>query len=104
MSLIDIHEEMLKEAKEQEVTEEENEEVKERLEVLSKYAALAEELLEEEYGEDYNEEDVTKLAEYIIDSDLQAQEEYEKVAEYDQYGRIMARAYVDEINDLISDK
>ena len=68
-----------------------------RINEVVKYASLAEEALSEKYGDDYNEEDVIKVAEYMIDSDLALEEEQEKVAEYDQLGRIMAQSYADEL-------
>lgn len=94
MSILDIHAQMLQgEEEEQEKTAE----VEEQVDVLTKYAAAAEELLEDEYGEEYNEDDVIKLAQYLINADVEYLDQYEKVAEFDQYGRVMARAYVDEI-------
>lgn len=72
----------------------------ERVETIVKYASVAEEALSERFGDNYNEDDVIKLAEFLIDSDLEAEEEYEKIAEYDELGRVMARAYVDELSKL----
>ncbi len=90
MSLLDTYNEMQK-------TAEQNAEVVEQIEVLEKYAGAAEQLLNEEYGEDYTAEDVEKLASALIDNDLVAQEEQEKIAELDAAGRIMARSFMDEL-------
>ena len=73
----------------------------ERVDAIVKYASLAEELLSEQYEDNqYNEDDVIKVAEYLIESDLAAEEEQEKVAEYDQLGRIMAQAFSDELSNI----
>ena len=71
-----------------------------RINEVVKYASLAEEALSEKYGDSYNEEDVIKVAEFMIDSDLALEDEQEKVAEYDQLGRIMARSYADELSKI----
>ena len=70
----------------------------ERVEILAKYASLAEELLNDKYGDDYNEADVTKLASYLIDNDVSVHEAQEKVAEYVEAGTVMARAFINEVN------
>ena len=69
-----------------------------RVEILAKYASLAEELLNKQYGDDYNEGDVTKLASYLIDNDVAVYEAQEKVAEYVEAGTVMARAFINEVN------
>lgn len=74
-------------------------ETQERVEILTKYASVAEEMLSEKYGEDYSEEDVTKLAEYLIDNDLEAFEAQEKIAEFVDAGKIMAQSFLQEIQD-----
>lgn len=94
MSLLARYEEMQKLAAEQQAAEQEQ---IEKVAFLTKYASAAEELLEKEYGNDYNADDVEKLAEYLIVADMEASEEAEKVAEYDEAGRIMARAFMDEV-------
>ena len=71
----------------------------ERVEVIEKYAALADNLLAEEYGEDYEADDVVKLAEYLIDYDVEAEEQIEKYAEYETAGRVMADAFMDQLSD-----
>ena len=57
-------------------------ETQERLEVLEKYASAAEEMLESEYGNDYEAEDVEKLASVLIEHDIEVEDENEKVAEW----------------------
>ena len=103
-NLLDIHDEMLKAAAEQSVSVEEEAEaqavVDERVEVLAKYAEAADNLLTEEYGDKYEQKDVEELASMMITQDLQQEEDVEKVAEYDQAGRIMARSFYDEITQL----
>ena len=88
--LLKIHEEMVKVSEEQKLQDE-------RVDAIVKYATQAEELLSKELKDDYNEEDVIKVAETLIDADLETEEEQEKVAEYDQLGRIMARSFLEEI-------
>ncbi len=89
-NLTQLHEEMLKEAAEQA-------EIQENVNILVKYASYAEELLEEKFGDDYTADDVEKLAEALIDNDLAVEAEQEKVAEYDELGRIMARGFLNEL-------
>lgn len=90
--LVELHNEILKEA-------EANEAQQERVNILVKYAAYAESLLEEKYGDDYNAEDVEKLAEALIDNDIAAEAYAEKVAEYGELGREMARNFVAELEE-----
>lgn len=92
MSLLNTYEEMIKEATD-------FEETNERVDFLVKVAAYAEELLEAEYQEDYSAEDVEKLAGALIEMQLEHEEEVEKVAELDEAGRIMARAFMSELED-----
>jgi len=89
------------------VTAEENvkeaeatQEVDERVEVLAKYAEAADGLLAEEYGEDYNESDVEKLATLMINYDLEQEEAMDKVAEFEQAGQIMAHAFSQELDRI----
>lgn len=70
------------------------------VEVLSKYAAVADEMLTKDHGEDYNEDDVAELAGYLIDHDMEVQAQQEKVAEYVEAGQIMARAFSTEMAKL----
>jgi len=71
-------------------------------EVIEKYAAFADNLLAEEYGEDYEEEDVVKLATLLIEDDLQA-EELEKYAEFEVAGQVMAASFLDALSDTAED-
>lgn len=92
MGLLDTYETMQKEAEVQEVESQ-------RREMLTKYASAAEELLENEYGEDYKAEDVENLAEKLIDLDVEAVEEQQKVAEYVEAGKVMANAFIKELKE-----
>lgn len=92
MSLLDLHQEMLKQAEVNEVD-------KQRVEVISEYAKLAEAALDQEYGEGkYSQDDVVKVAQALIDQDIELEENMMKVAEFDEAGRIMARAFIDEVS------
>lgn len=71
--------------------------VDERMEALYKYASLADHYLAEEYGEDYVEEDVIKLAQLMINHDIEQEDAMEKVAELEQAGIVMARAFKAEL-------
>jgi len=68
-----------------------------RLEVLNKYATTADNMLAEEYGNDYSEDDVTELATYLIEKDAALEEKQEKIAEQHQLGIIMAKAFKAEL-------
>jgi hypothetical protein len=92
MGLLETYEEMQKEAAVNEVKAQ-------RREILTKYASAAEELLENEYGDDYEAADVENLAEKLIDLDIEAADNAEKVAAYEQAGQIMARAFVKELKE-----
>lgn len=70
----------------------------ERLDVISKYAEVAEIALKENYGEGgYTNEHIVKVAQMLLDEDIEAEEQMAKVAEFDEAGRIMARSFVDEL-------
>tara|TARA_Y100001938_G_scaffold151168_1_gene246799 strand:- start:4935 stop:5264 length:330 start_codon:yes stop_codon:yes gene_type:complete len=69
-----------------------------RVEVLNKYASAADNLLAEEYGEDYTEDDVVELAQRLINNDIEQEEAQEKVAEYVEAGTVMARAFMNELS------
>ena len=77
-NLIDTYNAMLEEratAEEDQVKEAEaSQAVDERVEVLAKYAEAADGLLAEEYGEDYEEADVEKLATLMINYDIDQEE------------------------------
>ena len=70
-----------------------------RVEVLTKYASAADNLLAEEYGDDYEESDVIELAHKMINHDISQEENQEKVAEYVEAGQVMARAFISELNE-----
>ena len=70
-----------------------------RVEVLTKYASEADNLLAEEYGDDYEESDVIELAQKMINHDISQEENQEKVAEYVEAGQVMARAFISELNN-----
>lgn len=102
-------EEQVKEAEAEvpEMTEEEAELVQARMEVFSKYASAADDLLAQQHGDDYTANDVEELATLMINHDLavEAQEEemQEKVAEAVETGQIIARAHFAELQRLISE-
>lgn len=69
--------------------------VNERLKVLEEYAEAADGLMAEEYGKDYTEADVVKLAELMIQNDMEQEENLEKIAELEDQGKIMGNAAAD---------
>jgi len=95
--LLDVYESMVKEAAE---TQEDEQLKQAQVEALAKYAHAADDLLAAEYGEDYTQEDVEKLASMMIEHDLQEEAEEEKTAEWDEAGRQMARAFIQELNSI----
>lgn len=101
MGLLDVYNNMRAAQEEQEkvaeVQTEQYQEVDARLEELEKYASFADELLTQEFGDDYSEDDVVKLAELMISHDVEMQQEYEKVAELHEAGIIMAKAFKEEL-------
>ena len=100
-NLMDIYEAMTKTAETEPTTPEADAAVTEQMEVLAKYAEAADGYLKEEYGEGkYTPEDVEKLAELLIDHDMQIEVQQEKVAEYIQAGQIMARSFNEELLKL----
>lgn len=74
-------------------------EVGEALDYLTKTAAYADALLDEEYKGDYDEEDVIKLAETLVYLANEEADESEKTAELEAYGRTIAQAIVAELKD-----
>jgi hypothetical protein len=76
--------------------------VDERVQVLEKYAGLADQLLSEEYGNDYGREDVVKLASLLIQHDEEVTEQQEKVAELVEGGIVFARSFNQELIRLNS--
>lgn len=103
MSLLDTYNRMKEAEVEQSKTAELEKEAEQlqaaRVEVLAKYAEAADEILSSEYGNDYEEADVEKLASYLIDRDVAEEEQHEKVAEYVEAGQIMARSFIEELNN-----
>lgn len=75
--LLDVYNTMIKEAADASA----NAELQERVEILSKYASVATELLQSEYPNDFTKEDVLELSNALIQSDIQGALEQEKQAE-----------------------
>lgn len=100
-NLLDMYNDMLndEQAQEEEILEKTAEEqlANDRIEILTKYATLADNMLAEEYGDDYEEADVQELASYLIENDAAIEEQQEKIAEYHQLGTIMAKAFKAEL-------
>lgn len=88
--LLEVYEEMLKEAEFAKVAEEIQF-------MFAKYAETAESLLKEEYGTDFNKEDVESLARGLMERDSEIIEETQKVAEYEQIGRTLAQEFAKEV-------
>ncbi len=103
MSLLETYDLMKQAEQEVEISNGEQEKVAERMEVLAKYAEVAEEALKAEFGEDYELTDVEKLAEMLIQKDLETNEEEVKVAELVEAGQIMAHSFAEELQ-VISDQ
>jgi len=78
--------------------------VAERVEVIAKYAEAADVILAEEYDNDYTEEDVVKLAAYMLDADIEEEESMDKIAEYVEAGQVMARSFVEELATNLPDE
>ena len=105
-NLLEVYDNMMKTAGEAEAEKQAEDRAvavdQEKIKVLTKYAEAADSLLAEEYGDDYEEADVEKLAEMMIDYDLEQEEAMDKVAEYHQAGQIMARGFIAEVNAVDS--
>ena len=103
-NLLNTYENMIASAREQEAekeaTAQETAVVEERIAVLEKYATTADGLLSDEYGEDYTEEDVTKLATMMINKDIEDEATAEKVSDYVEAGKIMARSFKAELDSI----
>jgi|APSaa5957512535_1039671.scaffolds.fasta_scaffold81471_2 hypothetical protein len=103
-TLLEVYEGMVKSAAEAEgqeaIATEQDAVTEERVEVLAKYAAASDDLLAEEYGEDYTEDDVIKLATMMIDHDVEQEDAMERVADFEAAGQIMARAFKTELDTL----
>jgi hypothetical protein len=94
--LLDTYNEMIKQSEQKEV-------LTERVSVLEKYASLAEQELQKAYPNNFTKADVVELADQMIQHDLSIEEAQtkqaevvEKIAELDDAGRVMARAFWDE--------
>jgi len=68
----------------------------EQVELLAKYAELAETKLRE-LNQPYTSDDVLKVASFMIDTDAEFIEQQEKIAEFEEAGRILADAFVTEL-------
>ena len=104
MSLIDTYNQMVKEAEQAEEEKTAEEVTEQEVEVLTKYATTADEMLAADHGEDYTEDDVAELAGYLIDHDMEVQAQQEKVAEYIEAGQIMARSFSAEMAKLAAEE
>ena len=65
--------------------------------ILKKYAESATYLLEKNFPQVWTDAEAVKLAQELMDLDLEKAAEYDKVAEWDTEGRILARAFYDEL-------
>jgi len=74
-----------------------------RIQFLEKYAARAEDFLFQKYGEDYTSEDVEKLAEALINMDMERAAEIERVEEITKQARYTAKSFANEININLGD-
>jgi hypothetical protein len=95
--LLDVYEGMQKEAEMAQVQEN-------VVLMLSKYAESAEALLTEEYGTDYDVNDVASLANGLMEHDAEVMQEREKVAEYDAVGRQLAHMFVENLQKEAKEK
>lgn len=103
MSLLERYELMKQAEQEVEVTDEEMKVASERMDVLAKYAEVADEALKAEFGEDYELADVEKLAEMLIQNDLQIEEEEVKVGELVEAGQVLAHSFAEELQKIASE-
>ncbi len=94
-TLLEMYENLTKQAEEQQVDDE-------RVQVIEKYAQVAQGLLEKEYPNNFTDEDVVKLADALIQHDIGAEESLEKLAELEDAGRVIARAFIAELQDAQS--
>lgn len=89
--LLEAYEELEKRAAQEKL-------INDRVEFLNEMCKTAEAILLEEYGEDnYTAEDIQKVAEFIIAEQASEETESEKVAEWYDQGRIMARGFIAEL-------
>jgi hypothetical protein len=75
-----------------------------RIQFLEKYAARAEDLLSQKYGDKYTSEDVEKLAEALINMDVKRAAEFERVEEIIKKARYTAKGFAEEINTNLGDE
>jgi hypothetical protein len=94
--LLTLYESMQKTA---EVEQEKNA----HIETLQKYAELAETKLKEN-GAEYTEEDVVKVASFMIDHDIAYEDKMSKIAEFVEAGQIMARSFAAELQKTAEEK
>lgn len=98
--LLDRYEEVLEKVAEEQL-EQEPQLTEEQAEIIYKYASVADELLADEFGNDYEAEDVEKLATLMLQHDLAVEEQEEqdmaKIAEAEELGIIQARAFANEL-------
>ena len=95
MSLLERYELMKQAEQETEVSEEEVKVAEERMDILAKYAEVAEEGLKAEFGDDYELEDVENLASMLIENDLEIDD-----AEVEQFWRCQADDYAHAVEQL----
>jgi len=88
--LLEVYDEMLKEAELSKMAEEVQF-------MFAKYAETAESLLKEEYGTEFDVNDVESLARGLMERDSEILEETQKVAEYEEIGRQIAREFAEEV-------
>ena len=69
-----------------------------RIQFLEKYAALAEDFLSKKLGNKYTPEDVEKLAEAMINMDVNRAAEFERVEEIIKQARYTAKGFAAEID------
>lgn len=74
-------------------------EAEQKLEILSKYAEAAESALAKA-GEEFNEDDVVKLASKMIEHDAQVEAEQAELAHIEKIGSAMADAFYARLNDI----
>jgi len=103
MGLLERYELMKQAEQGVEVTDEEMKVASERMDVLAKYAEVADEALKAEFGEDYELTDVEKLAEMLIQNDLQIEEEEVKVGELVEAGQVLAHSFAEELQKIANE-
>lgn len=89
-TLLEVYDNMQKEA-------EQNAVVNERVTLIEKYAEIARTELEKEFKKDFTNDDIAELTTKMIEHDMALEEQQEKVAELEEAGRVMARAFVEEV-------